>query len=94
MKPPIKPPEKLLGQLVENSAGLVRAEARLRAATEHRDELARNFDKQMAFTRRMERLILLLLLICLLAFGFILYQLFPHWLPQHWAAFTPSIKQP
>lgn len=92
MKPPLQTPEQLLKQLEENSAGLIRADLKLKASSQHRDELARNFDKQMAFTRRMEQLIILLLAVCFIAFCFILHLFFPHWLPEQWAALTSFIK--
>lgn len=94
MKPPIKSPQKLLEQLEDNSAGLIRADLKLRASHEHRAELARSYEKQMASTRRMEQLILLLLLLaCLLGFAYLLYLLFPYWLPEQWAAFSSFIEQ-
>lgn len=92
MKPPIKSPQKLLEQLEDNSVSLIRADLKLRASHEHRAELARSSEKQMAFTRRMEQLILRLLA-CLLGFAYLLYLLFPYWLPEQWAAFSSLIKQ-
>jgi hypothetical protein len=93
MKPRTKPPEQLLAQLVENSACLIRAELKLSVSSHHRDELARAVEKQLAFTRRMEQLMLLLLLVsCVLGFGYVLHLSFPHWLPEQWAAVSSTIK--
>ena len=93
MKSRIQPPEQLLAQLVNNSAGLVRAELKMSVSSHHRDELARVLEKQTAVTRRMERLMLLLLVGCFLGFGYVLQLSFPHWLPDQWAAISSTIKQ-
>lgn len=93
MKPRTKPPEQLIAQLVDNSAGLIRAELKLSVSSHHRDELARAVEKQLAFTRRMEQLMLLLLVSCALGFGYALHLSFPHWLPEQWAAVSSTIKK-
>lgn len=82
-------------QLIGHSARLRARSAQLRArVTPSDDQLNQSFEKGLAFSQRMERLgWLLLLLGSGLGFGGLAHLLFPHWLPEQWAAFVSFIQQ-
>ncbi|GAB3725416.1 hypothetical protein GCM10027594_06840 [Hymenobacter agri] len=86
-------PDKLLEQLLENSAALCQTDLNLRAAYQRGQVTDQDIQKELAYARRMERIIWVLMLGGSISFGYLCHKVYPEWLPTYLAPLIAYIKQ-
>lgn len=94
MKPHPETPDKLLEQLLENSAALCQADLNLKEVYQRGQVREQDIQKELVYTRRLERIIWVLMLAGSISVGYLCHKLYPEWLPARLAPLESLVKQP